>query len=333
MRGKAAAMAVCMAVVWALAGWNGPLGAYVASVKQDGRAMNAYAVRTGNLEGVDPLLARIREEAEQERIKPVNAVVDRVWKAIPGYNGLEVDIDRTYEAMLGQPADAPLKFIYREVEPEVSLDDLGAHPIYRGNPKKPMAALMINVAWGNEYIGPMLDTLDKEKVKATFFLDGTWLKNNPDLAKQIASRGHEMSNHAYTHPDMAALGRSQQYRQIERTETLLRATLEVHNRWFAPPSGSYNETTVKTAYELGLKTVLWTVDTVDWKRPPAAQIVSKIARSVGPGSLVLMHPTASSRDALEGMIASIRSKGLKLGTVSDTLSEKRVPNDGAAAGQ
>ena len=134
MRGKAAAMAVCMAVVWALAGWNGPRGAYVASVKQDGRAMNAYAVRTGNLEGVDPLLVRIREEAEQKRIKPVNAVVDRVWKAIPGYNGLEVDIDRTYEAMLGQPADAPLKLSYREVEPEVSLDDLGAHPIYRVNP-------------------------------------------------------------------------------------------------------------------------------------------------------------------------------------------------------
>jgi probable sporulation protein (polysaccharide deacetylase family) len=333
MRGKAAAMAVCMAVVWALAGWNGPVGRYVESVKQDGRAMDAYADRAGNLESGDPLLARIRQEAEKRRIEPVDAVVDRVWKAIPGYNGLEVDIDRSYEAMLGQPADAPLKLFYREVEPEVSLDDLGAHPIYRGNPKKPMAALMINVAWGNEYIGPMLDTLDKEKVKATFFLDGSWLNKNPDLAKQIASRGHEMSNHAYTHPDMAALGRSQQYQQIERTEKLLRATLEVHNRWFAPPSGSYNATTVSTAYELGLKTVLWTVDTVDWKRPPSEQIVSKIAGSVGPGSLVLMHPTASSRDALTGMIAAIRSKGLTLGTVSDTLSEKRVPDDRAAAAE
>jgi probable sporulation protein (polysaccharide deacetylase family) len=298
----------------------------VDSVKQYGRAMDAYSDRADNLEDelVDPLLARIRQEAEKQRIKPVDAAVDRVWKAIPGYNGLEVDIERSYEAMVGQPADAPLKLVYRELKPKVSLDDLGAHPIYRGNPNKPMAALMINVAWGNEYIGPMLDTLDKEEVKATFFLDGTWLRNNPDLAKLIASRGHEMSNHAYSHPDMAALGRSQQYQQIERTETLLRSTLDVHNRWFAPPSGSYNATTVKTAYELGLKTVLWTVDTVDWKRPPAEQIVSKIARSVAPGSLVLMHPTVSSRDALSGMIAAIRSKGLMLGTVSETLSEDRI---------
>jgi len=333
MRKKAAAMAVSMAMVWALAGWYGPMNEYVASVKQQGaQAMNAYAEESGKEETTDPLMARIIAEAVKRNVEPVDAVVDRVWKAIPGYAGVEVDVERSYEAMLGQPADAPLKLVYREIKPQVSLDDLGAHPIYRGNPNKPMTAFMINVAWGNEYIGPILDTLDRENVKATFFLDGSWLKKNPDLAKLIASRGHEMSNHAYSHPDMAALGRGEQYRQIERTESLLRSTLDVHNRWFAPPSGSYNATTVKTAYELGLKTVLWTVDTVDWKKPAPDHIVAKIARDVGPGTLVLMHPTASSQGALPGMIAAIKRKGLSLGTVTETLSEDRVPLAEPSAG-
>jgi len=333
MRKKAAAMAVSMAAVWALAGWYGPMNEYVESVKrQGGQAINAYAEENGREEATDPLMARIRAEAAKQRVEPVDAVVDRVWKAIPGYAGVEINVQRSYEAMLGQPADAPLKLVYRELKPKVSLNDLGAHPIYRGNPNKPMVAFMINVAWGNEYIGPMLDTLDREKVKATFFLDGSWLKKNPDLAKLIASRGHEMSNHAYSHPDMAALGRGEQYRQIERTESLLRSTLDVHNRWFAPPSGSYNATTVKTAYELGLRTVLWTVDTVDWRKPSPEHIVGKISREVQPGSLVLMHPTASSQGALPGMIAAVKRKGLTLGTVSETLSEDRVPSVGAPAG-
>lgn len=325
MMKKAAAMAACLAVVAGLAAWNGDVGQYVRSVKQraGGEAV-AYGDLSGT-QGEDPLLARIREEAAARKEEPVDAVVDRVWKAIPGYNGVEVDIERTYARMKGLPAEAPIRFVYREVKPRVDLGALGAQPIYRGNPRKRMAAIMVNVAWGNEYLTPILDTLDREGVKATFFLDGSWLARNPEMARAIAARGHEMANHAYSHPDMSRLGKEQQRRQIERTEELLRTTLGVENRWFAPPSGAYNATTVQTAAELGLKTVLWTVDTVDWRKPAPSAIVAKIARDVGPGSLILMHPTSSSSDALAGMIAAIRKKGLALGTVTETLSAKRWP--------
>ncbi|EXX91214.1 hypothetical protein BG53_11940 [Paenibacillus darwinianus] len=325
MRKKAAAMAACLAAVVGLAAWNGDVGRYVYDIKQRaGGDAVAYGVLAESREE-DPLLARIRKEASERREEPIDAVVDRVWKAIPGYNGLEVDVEQTYLRMRGLPAEAPIAFVYRELKPKIGLESLGPQPIYRGNPSKPMAAIMINVAWGNEYVLPILDTLDREKVKATFFLDGSWLSKNPELARAIAARGHEMSNHAYSHPDMSRLSQSQQLRQIERTEDLLRTTLGVNNRWFAPPSGSYNETTVRTAAALGLKTVLWTVDTVDWQKPAPSAIVAKITREAGPGSLILMHPTASSRDALEGMIAAIRKKGLALGTVSETLSAKRWP--------
>jgi peptidoglycan/xylan/chitin deacetylase (PgdA/CDA1 family) len=70
--------------------------------------------------------------------------------------------------------------------------------------------------------------------------------------------------------------------------------------------------------------VLWTLDTVDWKHPPASSIVLKIRTRVEPGSLILMHPTDSSSEALPGMIAAIKQKGLALGTVSETLSPERI---------
>ncbi|RRJ65406.1 hypothetical protein EHV15_22670 [Paenibacillus oralis] len=330
-RNKFVIIAACIAFVMIL----GQLAGIRSFVEKSGGQDGSFAFRLfsdfyesnelGQDKGKqDDLLLKIREEAAKRRIEPVNATVDRIWKAIPGYNGREVDIERTYEQAKLLPAGAEIEYIYREIKPQVSLDDLGAQPIYRGNPNKPMVALMINVAWGNEYILPMLDTLDEAKVKATFFLDGSWLKENAELAGEIQKRGHPLENHAYSHPNMSQLEASRARLEISKTKGLLKEKLGVDNRWFAPPSGDYNSQTVKLAAEQGLKTVLWTVDTVDWRKPPAATVVKRIESQVGPGSLILMHPTASSRDALRDMIRVIRSKGLVLGTVEETLSPDRV---------
>jgi probable sporulation protein (polysaccharide deacetylase family) len=316
-------MTVCFSLVISLYSWYGPAKAYRMSILEgDHRAAAALSDKPNEK---DSVYRSIITEAEKRRIAPVDAVFDRVWKAVPGYNGLEVDVEQTYRLTVNSPLRLPIRFVYREIPPRFGLDDLGAKPIYKGNPNKPMVSLMVNVSWGEAYIKPILDILDRERVKATFFLDGTWLKKNPELAKLIAARGHELSNHAYSHPNMSSLSRQAAYRQIALTENLLKQTLGVNNRWFAPPSGDYNQMTVDVAAELGLKTVLWTVDTVDWTKPSPAWIVSKISRNVEPGSLILLHPTASSRDALPGMIAAIKRKGLTLGTVSDTLSPDRVP--------
>ncbi|AZK47744.1 polysaccharide deacetylase family protein [Paenibacillus lentus] len=272
----------------------------------------------------DELMKIIREEAAKRREEPIDAVIDRVWKAIPGYNGLEVDVDKTYQHAKELPRGSDIPYQYRETKPRVDLEDLAAEPIYRGNPNKPMVALMINVAWGNEYIKPMLDTLDEAKVKATFFLDGSWLKKNVELAKEIQKRGHQLENHAYSHPNMSELDDDRARMEISKTKDLLKSELGVDNRWFAPPSGDFDARTVRQAADYGLKTVLWTLDTVDWRKPLPSSIVQKISNNVTPGTLILMHPTDSSSRALKEMIEVIRKKGLVLGTVEETLSSDRV---------
>lgn len=271
----------------------------------------------------DELKKQIALKAEELRVEPIDAKVDRVWKAIPGYNGLEVDIEATYKKAISSPK-VEASYVMKEIPPKVSLDDLGAHPIYRGNPEKKMASFMINVAWGNEYIIPMLDTLDKYNVKATFFLDGSWLNKNKELALEIKNRGHELENHAYSHPNMSQLTTARATAEISRTKQLLKDSLGVENKWFAPPSGDFDQETVELAAQQGLKTVLWTIDTVDWKKPSSESVVAKITKGTEAGSLILMHPTAASAGALEGMIQGITQKGLKLGTVSETLSSSRL---------
>ncbi|MFD2700161.1 polysaccharide deacetylase family protein [Paenibacillus shunpengii] len=272
----------------------------------------------------DELKRQIEDKAEEYKVEPIDAKVDRVWKAIPGYNGMEVDVQATYLQARSNPNGASIPLVYKQIPPKVTLDDLGAQPIYRGNPEKKMASFMINVAWGNEYIVPMLDILDEYKIKATFFLDGSWLKKNEQMAKEIQKRGHELENHAYSHPNMSQLTTERATLEISKTKSLLKEMLGVENKWFAPPSGDYDQETVELARQQGLKTVLWTIDTVDWKKPSPDSVVAKITKGVEPGSLILMHPTASSAGAMRGMIEGITKKGIKLGTVSETLSSERL---------
>jgi peptidoglycan-N-acetylglucosamine deacetylase len=270
------------------------------------------------------LYDEISNKSKQYHIPASDARIDRVWKAIPGYNGMEVDIKASFHKMKNSGVFNENMLIYKEIAPKVHLDELPAAPIYRGNPEKPMVSFIINVAWGNEYLPDMLATLKKHNVTASFFLEGRWVKENPDLAKMIAESGHEIGNHSYTHPDMAKLSPAEIKNQLEKTNAVIEATTGSSVKWFGPPSGSYNDGVVKIADVLGLRTIIWTVDTIDWQKPAPETIVQRVVTKVHPGALILMHPTDSTAKALDRLITTIKQKGLKLGTVSETLSEKRV---------
>ena len=73
-----------------------------------------------------------------------------------------------------------------------------------------------------------------------------------------------------------------------------------------------------------MKTILWTVDTVDWKKPLPSEMVQRVVSKVEKGSMVLMHPTKPVAEGLDSMITNITAKGYQLGTVSDLISEKRI---------
>lgn len=289
-----------------------------------GEAVAAFVPEVKESVSIEELKKQILEEAEKRYDPPIDAKLDSVWKAIPGYNGVEVDIEQTLKLAQQKGNRSPITYIMKETPPAISLQDLGAQPIYKGNPKKPLVALMINVAWGNEFLPSMLNTLKKENVRATFFFDGTWLSKNKETALKIKEMGHELSNHAYSHKNMSQLARGKATEEIVKTEKLLQE-IGVKNTLFAPPSGDYDQETVQIAHELGLRTVLWTLDTIDWKHPSPDSLVRKISTKAEAGTLVLMHPTDSSSAALEGMIKGIKQKGLSLGTVSEMLSSSRVP--------
>lgn len=275
--------------------------------------------------GKDQLTMELESFSEEHHLPAVDAKVDRVWKAIPGYNGLEVDIDASHKNMKANGKMNESKVVFKEISPSIHLEDLGPHPIFKGNSDKPMVAFLINVAWGNEFIPGILDVLKKHQTKASFFLDGSWVSKNPDLAKMIFDEGHEIGNHAYSHPDLQKKSEAETVEELKKTNDIISKTLGIESpKWFGPPSGSFNQQTVEIASQLGMHTVLWTVDTVDWRKPATTVMVNRVVTQIENGSMVLMHPTKPVAEGMEHMITQITEKGYRLGTVSELMSEERV---------
>lgn len=269
--------------------------------------------------------ARLTQLESEKGVAPQNARLDSIWKAIPGYNGLAIDREATIARMTKGGKWDENQIVYREVAPTVQLDQLAPAPIYRGNPQKPAVGLMINVAWGNEYLPAILDTLARHQVKATFFLDGSWTKKYPDEAKKIVAAGHEIGSHAYSHPDMSKLSLTRMQQEITRTNEVIQEATGITPTLFAPPSGDFDQRVVEMAARYKMKTILWTADTIDWRKPSPEQWFRTVSPKINNGVLVLMHPTSPTAESLSRLIEYVQSKGLTPGTVSDTISSKRIP--------
>lgn len=84
----------------------------------------------------DDLYEEIQKQAKQYSIAPQNAIIDKIWKATPGYNGKEVDIEASYNNMKKIGRFDEKQLVYREVSPSTHLEDLSYSPIYRGHPHK-----------------------------------------------------------------------------------------------------------------------------------------------------------------------------------------------------
>jgi peptidoglycan-N-acetylglucosamine deacetylase len=309
---------ICVIAILTLLAVENPLSdEYVQSLKQ------GVVSVSGSISN-EELSQKIKAAAENNSFPAQDAKIDSVWKATPGYNGVKIDVQKSLQNMKKDLAFSEEKLVYKQIRPEKHLSDLPPSPIYRGNPDKPMVSFVINVAWGNEHIPDMLATLKKHHIYATFFLEGRWVKNNPDLAKMIVDAGHEVGNHSYSHPNMEILETAKVVDELKKTNEIIEVTTGEKVKWFAPPSGSYRNEVVKIAHEMDMGTIMWSVDTIDWQKPQPDVLINRVMSKLHKGAIILMHPTASTANSLNSLIVQIKDKQLRLGTVSSLFKEERI---------
>lgn len=195
----------------------------------------------------------------------------------------------------------------------------GEEAIYFGDRSSNKVSLMVNVYWGDEFIQPMLDIFKEKNCTTTFFVGGVWASKNAEMLNKIIEYGHEIGNHGYYHKDQNKISQEENYKEISQTHQIVKSLSGVEMNLFAPPSGAYNDTTLSVAYSLGYKTIMWTLDTIDWRDQDKNLILSRAIKNTKGGDLILMHPTAKTLEALPDIIDTLKAKGLEIATVSQTL--------------
>src|SRR5258706_78140 len=135
----------------------------------------------------------------------------------------------------------------------------------------------------------LLEVLARHAVHATFFMIGRYVRQRPDIAREVASAGHVIGNHSMTHPLLIFESAARIRTELVDCRATLTDALGNHSNLFRPPFGGRRPATLRIARELGLQTTMWNVTGYDWNAPPAAQVEKKIVRQMHGGAVILLH--------------------------------------------
>lgn len=176
----------------------------------------------------------------------------------------------------------------------------------------------------------LLRILQQKQVKATFFVLGVNAAAQPEMVRQAYRDGHEIASHAYTHRFFNTLSTAEYTAEMDQANQLI-SRLASQPALFRPPGGAWNDTVARVALEKGQTTILWSVDSGDWRRPPVSRVVATVLSSVKPGAIVLMHdgqPDLPTPEATAIVIDKLRESGYRFVTVSELLqhSQSKPPS-------
>ncbi len=182
-------------------------------------------------------------------------------------------------------------------------------------------SLMFNVYENTSNVEKILSILAENDATATFFIGGCWADDNVDAVRKIYSDGHEVASHGYFHKDHSRMSLEDNLQEIRPGVKLLNMICGDEIKLFAPPSGAFGENTVAACAELGLKVIMWSRDTVDWRDDDRGIVFTRATQQLKNGEFILMHPKDCTVEALPEILSYIRENGLRTVTVSRNLGE------------
>lgn len=172
------------------------------------------------------------------------------------------------------------------------------------------------------YTDRLLDCLETNSAKATFFLVGQEIANYPDAVSRMATLGCEIGSHSYTHIDLTLLSAEDMTAELWATDQEIAALAGHEATLVRPPYGNINDT---VSSNVGKPMILWTVDTLDWETQDTEQVTAQILENAADGSIILLHDIYESTvAAAEAAIPKLIEQGYQLVTVSELASIKGV---------
>ena len=173
----------------------------------------------------------------------------------------------------------------------------------------------------------MLDALDQAGVLATFFMVGEQVQAHPDLAREVAERGHDVQAHCFDHEPHRTLADPRA--DLARTLAVIETTTGVRPSMQRPPYGRFSTDSHAACLDAGLQPVYWSAWGEDWEDLAADRIADFVARDLSPGVVILLHDSpryghrSSARAtaaAVPLIVAAMAERGLQAAPISSALA-------------
>lgn len=169
------------------------------------------------------------------------------------------------------------------------------------------------------YTPQLLDGLKERNVKASFFLIGKLVEENPDIVKRMQEEGHLIGNHTYDHVQLDLLSDEEACAQVTKAGNAIFEATGMYTAYLRPPFGAWKK---DLDCIVTMLPVLWNVDSLDWTTSNADRVVSKVVNNVQDGDIILMHDEyASSLEAAFRIIDILQEQGYEFVTVDQFLLE------------
>lgn len=193
-------------------------------------------------------------------------------------------------------------------------------PIYKVQTEEKKVALTMNCAWNADDIDKILEVLEENNIKITFFMVGDWVEKYPDAVKKIYEAGHEIGTHSDTHPHVNHLSYQENIEELEKSNEKIETITGNKTNLYRTPYGEYNQTVIQSAQDTGYYTIQWSLDTLDYTGLTGEEMWNRIKNKIGSGDIILMHNgTEHTADSLDRILKNIKEKGLEVVKISELI--------------
>ena len=201
-------------------------------------------------------------------------------------------------------------------------------PIYSVAREEKKIAISFDCAWGTEHTDAILKALDQNDVRCTFFMVEFWTEKYPEYVKKIDEAGHEIGTHSKTHPYMSKLSESEIRAELSSSSEAITAVTGKKVDLFRPPYGDYDNLVIDTAKSMGIYSIQWDVDSLDWKDLSATDIAMRIINGVKPGSIILCHNNGlHTAEALPMIFSTLQNRGYEFVPIGELIYRENYTID------
>ena len=204
-------------------------------------------------------------------------------------------------------------------------------PIYSVATDDKKIAISFDCAWGVDYTDKLLEIMEKNDVRCTFFAVEFWVKKYPDYAKKIVAAGHELGTHSRTHSYMSKLSETEIRDELQTSSDAIKQVTGKSVTLFRPPYGDYNNLLIDTCFDMGLYPIQWDVDSLDWKNLSATEIALRVINGVKNGSIILCHNNGlHTAEALPMIFSTLKNRGFTFVPIGELIYTKnyRIDHNG-----